>query len=93
MREKMRIIKKNQIRELEFSEKQLISDLKKEAKVLNLEQGAAELIAKEVAKNVSQWVADKTTITQSDLDRKIITEVRKYNKDLAFILGERNKII
>ena len=89
----MRIIKKNQIRELEFSEKQLISDLKKEAKVLNLEQGAAELIAKEVAKNVSQWVADKTTITQSDLDRKIITEVRKYNKDLAFILGERNKII
>ena len=93
MREKMRIIKKNQIRELEFSEKQLILDLKKEAMVLNLEQGAAELIAKEVAKNVSQWVADKTTITQSDLDRKIITEVRKYNKDLAFILGERNKII
>lgn len=93
MRKKMKIIKNNQIRELEFSEKQLISDLKKEAKVLNLEQGAAELIAKEVAKNVSQWVADKTTITQSDLDRKIITEVRKYNKDLAFILGERNKII
>jgi hypothetical protein len=93
MRKKMKIIKKNQIRELEFSEKQLILDLKKEAKVLNLEQGAAELIAKEVAKNVSQWVADKTTITQSDLDRKIITEVRKYNKDLAFILGERNKII
>jgi len=89
----MKIIKKNQIRELEFSEKQLILDLKKEAKVLNLEQGAAEPIAKEVAKNVSQWVADKTTITQSDLDRKIITEVRKYNKDLAFILGERNKII
>lgn len=93
MRKKMKIIKKNQIRELEFSEKQLILDLKKEAKVLNLEQGAAELIAKEVAKKVSQWVADKTTITQSDLDRKIITEVRKYNKDLAFILGERNKII
>lgn len=93
MRKKMKIIKKNQIRELEFSEKQLILDLKKEAKVLNLEQGAAELIAKEVAKKVSQWVADKTTITQSDLDRKIITEVKKYNKDLAFILGERNKII
>ena len=89
----MKIIKKNQIRELEFSEKQLISDLKKEAKALNLEQGAAELIAKEVTKKVSQWVADKMTITQSDLDRKIITEVKKYNKDLAFILGERNKII
>lgn len=93
MRKKMKIIKKNQIRELEFSEKQLISDLKKEAKALNLEQGAAELIAKEVTKKVSQWVADKMTITQSDLDRKIITEVKKYNKDLAFILGERNKII
>lgn len=89
----MRMIKKNKTKDLEFSEKQLMLDLKKEAKVLNLEQGAAELIAEEVTRKVSQWVADKTVITQSDLDRKIVTEVRKYNKDLAFILGERNKII
>ena len=67
----MGILKKHQVKELEFS----------------------ELIAKEVTKKVSQWVTDKTAITQSDLDRKIVAEVRKYNKDLAFILGERNKII
>ena len=89
----MGILKKHQAKELEFSEKQLMLDLKKEAKALNLEQGAAELIVKEVTKKVSQWVTDKTAITQSDLDRKIVAEVRKYNKDLAFILGERNKII
>lgn len=89
----MGILKKHQAKELEFSENQLMLDLKKEAKALNLEQGAAELIAKEVTKKVSRWVTDKTAITQSDLDRKIVAEVRKYNKDLAFILGERNKII
>lgn len=89
----MKIARKPKLVELEFSEKQLINDLKREAKVLNLEQGAAELIATEVAKRIQLWMADKPTITQSDLDRRIITEVRKYNKDLAFILGERNKII
>lgn len=89
----MKIAKKPKLVELEFSEKQLINDLKREAKVLNLEQGAAELIATEVAKRIQLWMTDKPTITQSDLDRRIITEVRKYNKDLAFILGERNKII
>lgn len=89
----MKIVKKPKLVELEFSEKQLINDLKHEAKVLNLEQGAAELIATEVAKRIQLWMTDKPTITQSDLDRRIITEVRKYNKDLAFILGERNKII
>lgn len=89
----MKIARKPRLVELEFSEKQLINDLKHEAKVLNLEQGAAELIATEVAKRIQLWMTDKPTITQSDLDRRIITEVRKYNKDLAFILGERNKII
>lgn len=89
----IKIVKKPKLVELEFSEKQLINDLKREAKVLNLEQGAAELIATEVAKRIQLWMTDKPTITQSDLDRRIITEVRKYNKDLAFILGERNKII
>ena len=42
----MGILKKHQAKELEFSENQLMLDLKKEAKALNLEQGAAELIAK-----------------------------------------------
>ena len=89
----MRLTKKNKTRELEFSEEQLVEDLKHEAKVLKLEQGAAELIATQVAKKIKQWIMDKPTITQSDLDRQIMAEVKKYNKDLAFILGERNKII
>ena len=89
----MRLTKKNKTRELEFSEEQLVEDLKHEAKVLKLEQGAAELIATQVAKKIKQWTTNKPTITQSDLDRQIMTEVKKYNKDLAFILGERNKII
>ena len=89
----MRLTKKNKTLELKFSEEQLVEDLKHEAKVLKLEQGAAELIATQVAKKIKQWITNEPTITQSDLDRQIMAEVKKYNKDLAFILGERNKII
>ena len=54
---------------------------------------AADLIAGEVTEKLEKWLEDKPTITQSDLDRRIVLEVKKYNKDLAFILGERNKLI
>lgn len=80
-------------KKVQFSGIQLADDIKREARVLNIHPGAAELIAGEVTKKIEEWIMDKPTITQSDMDRKIITEVKKYNKDLAFILGERNKLI
>ena len=80
-------------KQIEFSEEQLREDLRREARVLNIHQGAAGLIAGEVAAKLEKWLEDKPTITQSDLDRRIVMEVKKYNKDLAFILGERNKLI
>lgn len=87
----MKIEKKN--KKFQFSEKQLVEDLKREARVLNIHPGAAELIADEVTKKIQKWIKDKPTITYSDLERRIVLEVKKYNKDLAFILGERNKLI
>lgn len=80
-------------KQIEFSEEQLREDLRREARVLSIHQGAADLIAGEVAIKLEKWLEDKPTITQSDLDRRIVMEVKKYNKDLAFILGERNKLI
>ena len=76
-----------------FSETQLREDLRREARVLSMHPGAADLIAGEVIEKLEKWLEDKPTITQSDLDRRIVLEVKKYNKDLAFILGERNKLI
>ena len=84
---------KNITKKVLFSGIRLADDIKREARVLNIHPGAAELIAGEVTKKIEKWIMDKPTITQSDMDRKIITEVRRYNKDLAFILGERNKLI
>ena len=84
---------KNITKKVQFSGIRLADDIKREARVLNIHPGAAELIAGEVTKKIEKWIMDKPTITQSDMDRKIITEVRKYNKDLAFILRERNKLI
>lgn len=83
----------NRPKQIEFSEEQLREDLRREARALNIHQGAADLIAGEVATKLEKWLEDKPTITQSDLDRRIVMEVKKYNKDLAFILGERNKLI
>lgn len=80
-------------KKIQFSEEQLAEDLKREARVLNIHLGAAELIAGEVARKIQKWTMNKPTITQSDLERRIVMEVKKYNKDLAFIFGERNKII
>lgn len=80
-------------KQIEFSEEQLREDLRREARVLNIHQGAADLIAGEVAIKIEKWLEDKPTITQSDIDRRIVMEVKRYNKDLAFILGERNKLI
>ena len=87
----MRNVKKP--KQIEFSETQLREDLRREARVLGMHQGAADLIAGEVAIKLEKWLGDKPTITQSDLDRRVVMEVKKYNKDLAFILGERNKLI
>lgn len=87
----MRKIKKQD--RVVFSEAQLREDLRREARVLNIHPGAADLIAGEVTEKLEKWLEDKPTITQSDLDRRIVLEVKKYNKDLAFILGERNKLI
>ena len=87
----MRRVKR--LKQIEFSEEQLREDLRREARVLSIHQGAADLIAGEVAIKLEKWLEDKPAITQSDLDRRIVMEVKKYNKDLAFILGERNKLI
>ena len=93
MRAEERKTKKIQTKRVQFSEKQLMKDLRQEARVLNIHLGAAELIAERVSKAIQEWTKDTSTITQSDLDRRVILEVKKYNKDLAFILSERNKLI
>ena len=59
-------------KQIEFSEEQLREDLRREARVLSIHQGAADLIAGEVAIKLEKWLEDKPTITQSDLDRRIV---------------------
>lgn len=89
---KIKKLNKNRKKEC-FSKEKVIQEIQQESKVLNLHTGAVNMIAEEVAKKIQNWVQDKPTITQADLDRRIVEEVKKYNKDLAFILNERTKLI
>ena len=76
-----------------FSRKKLTNNILTNAKVLNLHQGAAKLFAEKTANAVAKWAENRPVLTQQDLDKKVTTELRKYNKDLAYIYKMKGKII
>ena len=76
-----------------FNEKSLIKDLKIDAKALGIPIGAAEVFIDETLKAVKKQLKSKSIITDSDLKRMIINELKKYNADLAYVFKNRDKII
>ncbi len=76
-----------------FSEKELIRDLKLEAKAVGIPQGAAEdFVAKTIAA-VSAKIAKRKVMTKIDMERIVAIELKKYNADLAYVYQNRDKII
>lgn len=78
---------------MNFSKKQLATEIRKEAQVLNLHMGAVEAIIEKVVERVDGWSRDRTVITRDDLERKVAQEIGRYNKDLAYLYKNRGKII
>ena len=76
-----------------FNEKTLTKDLKIDAKALGIPAGAAEVFIDETLKAVKKQLKSKSIITDSDLKRMIINELKKYNADLAYVFKNRDKII
>jgi len=76
-----------------LSYKKIHEDIKREAKVLGLHPGSAELIADKVTEKVLEWSGSRSMITEDDLNRKLSEELKKYNRDLAFMFKEKGKII
>ena len=76
-----------------FSEKKLVEEILREARVLNLHMGAAEVFATKTTAKVKKWAEKRAAFTQDDLDRVTALELEKYNKDLAYVYKNRNKII
>lgn len=73
--------------------KRVKRELKLHAKALGIPVGAAEAFIDETLKTVEKNLKKKTTITQGDLDRMIVKELKKYNADFAYVYQNRDKII
>ena len=73
--------------------KLLTKNLKIDAKAVGIPIGAAESFIDKTLKAIQTTLKSKTIITDKDLDRAIIKELKKYNPDLAYVYENRDKII
>ena len=80
-------------RKVKFSRKKLISEIMFEARVLNRHLGATGIIAEKVADEVEKWASTREIITEDDITRVASKKLAKYDKDLAYIYENRDKIV
>ena len=76
-----------------FCKKKLREEILREAKVLNLHSGSAEIMADKVVEKVSKWASKRTDVTKEDLNRVTAKALEEYDKDLAYVYKNRGKII
>lgn len=76
-----------------FDEKQLQKEIIIDAKGVGIPIGAAEIFAAKTTKAAQKSLKPKTIITNQDLKRAVVKELKKYNPDLAYVYKIRDKII
>lgn len=76
-----------------LSKKKIHEDIKREAKVLGIHPGTAEIIADKVTEKVIPWSKKRSMITEDDLNQKLAKEIKKFNEDLAYLFESKGKII
>ena len=74
-------------------DKTLIKNLKIDAKAVGIPSGAANIFIEKTLTTASQTLKNKKIITNQDLDRAIIKELKKYSTDFAYVYENRDKII
>lgn len=88
-----KISRRNNLQLVVFDEKSVQEDILREAKVLKKSTKTVELFAPKVAKEVGKWANKRAAVTVGDIDRKIAREIERYDADLAYVFGNRGKII
>ena len=66
--------------------------LKTECKIENIPELDVQTV-EFIVKKVVTWAEKKTIVTQSEFDKKLASEVRKFNTDLGFMIEQRNKLV
>ena len=77
----------------EFDQAEIIKNLRIDAKGVGIPEGAAEIFVDRAVKSATKALKSKSIITESDWDRAIIKELRKYNADFAYVYENRDKIV
>lgn len=81
------------MKEIKLSKKKIHEDIKREAKVLGMHPGTAEIIADKVVEKIMVWSKKRSAITEDDLNQRLAKETKKFNEDLAYLFESRNKVI
>ena len=68
-------------------------NLKIHAKALGIPSGAANSFIEETLKSATKSLKSKKIITENDLTRAIVKELKKYHKDFAYVYENRDKIV
>ena len=75
------------------TKKSLTRDLHRTAKGLGIPEGSADAFIARVIPAVEKSLSHKSIITESDLTRALVRELRKYNPDFAYVYEIRDIII
>lgn len=73
--------------------KKLKKSLKIDARALGIPSGAADAFIDRTLAAVTKSLKSKKLITDKDLDRAILKELKKYNADFAYVYKNRDTII
>ena len=77
----------------EYNEAEIKKDLKIDAHALGIPAGAAEIFINRTLKDAKKTLKDKSIITEKDLERAVVKELKKYHADLAYVYQNRDTII
>lgn len=77
----------------DFNETEIIKELKIDARGVGIPEGAAEAFIERTMKDAKKSLKNRSIITEKDLNRTILKELKKYHADLAYVYENRDKII
>ena len=85
-------MRKKNSENLPVTDKLIKKILKMECKIENIPELDTQTV-EFIVKRVVSWVEKKTIVTQSEFDKKLANEVKKFNTDLGFMIEQRNKLV
>lgn len=77
----------------DFDETAIIKELKIDAHAVGIPSGAATAFINRALKDAKKSLKQKSIITDQDLKRALLKELKKYHADLAYVYEFRDKII